>query len=129
MNFVTDVGTNFYSSNLWTGLLDMVGRSLLLSTAHEDPAIPWPSPRVLDRITWMVSLSAAACMFSVWSETKIWSRWHILTGIGAYVFINVADYLTNEELRDDPVDTVAWPGAWAAQSFFGGSLPAPSKEN
>jgi len=60
--------------------------------------------------------------------TELHGWWHILTGMGAYVFMNVVDYITNQDLRDDPVETVAWPGAWAAQSFFGGrDLPTSVK--
>lgn len=45
-------------------------------------------------------------------------RWHVLTCIGAYTFIALVDYITTEDVDRDPVELLAWPSSWAAQSVF-----------
>lgn len=36
-------------------------------------------------------------------------RWHILTGIGAYVYIVMAEVLTSRDGRTTPSEAYAWP--------------------
>ena len=38
--------------------------------------------------------------------------WHVFTGIGAYVFIVLAEYLTGEMAGMDPGDAFGWPARW-----------------
>jgi len=35
--------------------------------------------------------------------------WHCLTGIGAYIFIVLADYLASDRAGKDPGDVFGWP--------------------
>ncbi|KAJ9296498.1 hypothetical protein DTO271G3_5196 [Paecilomyces variotii] len=44
--------------------------------------------------------------------------WHVLTCIGAYTFIALVDYITTEDVDKDPVELLAWPSSWAAESVF-----------
>lgn len=53
-------------------------------------------------------------------ETDSVSRWHIFTGIGAYVFIAVIDHLVSGEDHQDIDQSFAWPASWASQSSFAG---------
>ncbi|KAJ5883004.1 alkaline ceramidase family protein [Penicillium subrubescens] len=46
--------------------------------------------------------------------------WHIFTGIGAYIFIAVIDYLVSDDEHLDVEGSFAWPAAWASQSIFAG---------
>lgn len=43
--------------------------------------------------------------------------WHVLTGVGAYVFIVLADHLTSDEAGKDPEDAFGWPGNWVVGLF------------
>jgi dihydroceramidase len=54
-------------------------------------------------------------------------RWHILTGIGAYIFIAVIDYLVSDEEHLDVEGSFAWPASWASQSIFTGT-DLPTRE-
>jgi hypothetical protein len=47
-------------------------------------------------------------------------RWHICTGIGAYIFIAVIDHLVSGDDHRDIPGSLAWPAPWAAQSVFAG---------
>ncbi|KAB8209839.1 alkaline ceramidase family protein [Aspergillus parasiticus] len=49
--------------------------------------------------------------------------WHILTGIGAYIFIAVVDHLVSSESHDGIEESFAWPASWASRSVFAGSNP------
>lgn len=50
--------------------------------------------------------------------TKSNRRWHIFTGIGAYSFIALVDYITTDDVDTDPAELFAWPASWAANSVF-----------
>jgi dihydroceramidase len=52
-------------------------------------------------------------------DTRI-GRWHICTGIGAYIFIAVIDHLVSGDDHKDIPGSPAWPAPWAAQSVFAG---------
>ncbi|EED13862.1 conserved hypothetical protein [Talaromyces stipitatus ATCC 10500] len=51
------------------------------------------------------------------SETN---RWHICTGIGAYIFIAVVDHLASGDDLQDIDESFAWPASWASRSIFAG---------
>jgi dihydroceramidase len=48
------------------------------------------------------------------------NRWHICTGIGAYIFIAVVDHLASGEDHRDIDRSFAWPAPWVSRSIFAG---------
>ncbi|KAJ5359640.1 ceramidase [Penicillium cataractarum] len=53
--------------------------------------------------------------------------WHIFTGVGAYIFIAVIDYLVSNDDHLD-VESFAWPASWASQSIFAGTSSSTTEK-
>jgi hypothetical protein len=63
--------------------------------------------------------------FSFILELHGW--WHIFTGIGAYVFIALVEYLTSEDAGLPVYGRFAWPLNWVLREYEQGRRPTLPK--
>ena len=68
------------------------------------------------RIAWLVSI-----LSRTESRYADRGRWHILTGVGAYVFIVLAEFLTSRDDHNSSSEMYAWP----VSAFLGADLEHP----
>ncbi|KAJ5736648.1 alkaline phytoceramidase [Penicillium malachiteum] len=92
-----------------------------LTKIRDTIGLPWVF--ILELHGWYVSEDIFLCL----KLTGV-NRWHICTGIGAYIFIAVVDQLVSGENLEDPKKSIAWPASWAATSIFAGQEPSEDGE-
>ncbi|KJZ73100.1 hypothetical protein HIM_07484 [Hirsutella minnesotensis 3608] len=65
--------------------------------------------------------------FAFFTELHGW--WHVFTAVGGYIAVSVVDTITSGEVRDDPVESLAWPVPMAARFVSGATAAKKDEKN